>query len=212
MNEQKILKLFIKTGAIITNDHIIYTSGKHGTTYINKDAIYKYPIETSYLCKLIAKEFAKDNIKVVIGPAMGGVILSQWTAYHLSKITGFKVLSVYAEKYESKNKISFVIKRGYNKIIPNKNVLVVEDIITTGQSIKKVIEATQAIGGKIKGLGVLCNRGGITPKNIGNISKMISLLNIKLEAWDKKDCPLCKKNIPINTEIGWGYKFLNSKK
>jgi len=212
MDEQKILKIFIKNKAIITNDHFVYTSGKHGKTYINKDAIYKCPTEISYLCNLIAKNFANDNIKVVIGPAMGGIILSQWTAYHLSKITGSKIFSVYTEKYEYKNETFFVIKRGYDKIIPGKNILVVEDIITTGQSVKKVIDVIKTTGGKIVGLGILCNRAETTIQDIVDVPKIVSLLNLKFEMWEEKDCPLCKNNIPINTKIGWGSKFLNLKK
>lgn len=206
--EQEVLDILGRVGAVITNSHIVYTSGKHGTAYVNKDAVYPHTEDTSYLCGDIAEKFANDNVEVVIAPALGGIILSQWTAYHLTKLTGREVLGVYAEKTEDGN---FVIKRGYDKIVAGKNVLVVEDVLTTGGSAKKVIEATRAIGGNVIGLGVLCNRGGITPSDMANPPKLFSLVNVKLDAWDEADCPLCAGGKPINTDVGKGREFLARK-
>lgn len=210
MNEQEVLKVLGKVGAIIADSHIVYTSGKHGTTYINKDAVYPHTKETSDLCRAIAQQFANDDVEVVIAPAMGGVILSQWTAHHLSEITGREVFGVYAEKAE--NGDAFIIKRGYDKIVAGKNVLVVEDVLTTGGSAKKVVEATRAFGGNIVGLGVLCNRGGITPEDVANPPKLFALVNVKLDAWDEAECPLCAQGVPINTNIGRGKEYLARKK
>lgn len=210
MNKQKVLQVLSKVGAVITKSHIVYTSGKHGTAYVNKDAVYPHTKETSDLCRAIAKQFASDVVEVVIAPAIGGVILSQWTAFHLSEITGSEVLGVYAEKAESGD--AFIIKRGYDKLVAGKNVLVVEDVLTTGGSAKKVIEATRALGGNIVGLGVLCNRGGITPQDVANPPKLFALVNVRLDAWDEAACPLCAQNIPINTDVGKGREYLARKK
>lgn len=209
MNEQQVLQVLGKVGAVITDSHIVYTSGKHGTAYVNKDAVYPHTAETSRLCKAIAERFADDNVQVVIAPAIGGVILSQWTAHHLTEMNGHEVLGVYAEKSESGD--TFVIKRGYDKLITGKNVLVVEDILTTGGSAKKVIETTRVIGGNVIGLGVLCNRGGITSQDLADVPKLTSLVNIKLDAWDEATCPLCKLNVPVNTNVGKGREFLARK-
>ncbi|MFH1067408.1 MAG: phosphoribosyltransferase family protein [bacterium] len=210
MNEQEILKLLSSVGGVITDSHIVYTSGKHGSAYVNKDAIYPHTKETSELCRAIAEEFAQAQVDVVIAPAIGGVILSQWVAHHLSQICKREVLGVYAEKDEKGE--GFVIKRGYDKLISGKKVLVVEDVLTTGGSAKKVIEAARAIGGQIVALAVLCNRGGITPEELGGVPKLFSLVNVKLDAWDEKDCPLCAKGAPINTNVGKGREYLSRKK
>ena len=77
MNEQEVLQVLGKVGAVITGSHIVYTSGKHGTAYANKDAVYPHTAETSRLCQAIAERFADDKVEVVIAPAIGGVILSQ---------------------------------------------------------------------------------------------------------------------------------------
>jgi orotate phosphoribosyltransferase len=209
MDEQEVLQVLGKVGAVIADSHIVYTSGKHGTAYVNKDAVYPHTAETSHLCRAIAERFADDNVQVVIAPAIGGVILSQWTAHHLTEMNGHEVLGVYAEKSEDGG--AFVIKRGYDKLIAGKNVLVVEDVLTTGSSAKKVVEATRAIGGKVVGLGVLCNRGGITPQDVADVPKLTVLVNVTLDAWDEAACPLCQRNVPVNKDVGKGHEFIARK-
>jgi len=210
MNEQEVLQVLGNVGAVIANSHIVYTSGKHGTAYVNKDAVYPHTKETSDLCRAIAEQFVDDSVEVVIAPAIGGVILSQWIAHHLSEITGREVFGVYAEKAESGD--IFIIKRGYDKLVAGKNVLVVEDVLTTGGSAKKVVEASRALGGNIVGLGVLCNRGGITSQDVADPPKLFALVNVKLDAWDEAECPLCVKSVPINTDVGKGREYLARKK
>jgi orotate phosphoribosyltransferase len=210
MNEKQVLDVLRKVGAVITGSHIVYTSGKHGTAYVNKDAVYPHTKETSELCRAIAEEFANRGADVVIAPAIGGVILSQWVAHHLSEITGREIFGVYAEKLE--NGDGFIIKRGYDEIVADKNVLVVEDVLTTGGSAKKVIEATRALNGNVIGLGVLCNRGKITPKDVANPSRLFALVNVCFDAWNEAECPLCARGVPINTDVGKGREYLSRKK
>ncbi|OGZ29230.1 MAG: phosphoribosyltransferase [Candidatus Nealsonbacteria bacterium RIFOXYC1_FULL_40_7] len=210
MDQQEVLQLLGRVGAVITDSHIVCTSGKHTKTYVNKDAVYPYTDETSKLCRAIAEKFANSGVQVVIAPAIGGVILSQWTANHLTKLMGNEVLGVYAEKTD--NGGAFIIGRGYDKLVAGKNILVVEDVLTTGGSAKKVVEATRAIGGRVIGLGVLCNRGGITPQDVADVPELFALANIKLDAWEEAECPLCAQNIPINTDVGKGREYLARKR
>ncbi|HSX38989.1 MAG TPA: phosphoribosyltransferase family protein [Candidatus Saccharimonadales bacterium] len=202
MNEKQILKIFRDSSALITNSHLIYTSGKHGDTYVNKDAIYPHTKWISMLCKEIAERFKNEKVDVVIAPAIGGVILSQWVAYHLSKLTDKEVLAVYAEKTEDGK--DFIIKRGYNKIIKSSNVLIVEDIVTTGGSVKKVVAEVKKNKGKVVGVAILCNRGNIKKSQIGKIPRLEALITLNLQDWHANDCPLCKQNIPINKDLGKG--------
>ncbi len=116
VDPQEVRGILGESKAIITDSHVVYTSGKHGSAYINKDAIYPHTIYTSRLCRMLAGQFVDDGVDVVIAPAVGGVILSQWTAHHLDG------LGVYADKSGD----GFVIKRGYDKLIIGKRVLVVE--------------------------------------------------------------------------------------
>ncbi len=210
MNQSEIIKILSNVSALVTESHIVYTSGKHGSAYINKDALYPHTEETSQLCALFAEHFSEDNVDVVIAPALGGIILSQWTAHHLSEMSGREVLGLYAEKIEGTK--DFVIKRGYDKLLVEKNVLVLEDVLTTGGSVKKVIEVVRSLGGRVVGLGALCNRGGITAEDVGNVPKLQALVSINLEAWEPNDCPLCKQNVAINTNVGKGREFLERQK
>lgn len=208
MKELQALEVLQHVGAILTDDHFVYTSGKHGSAYVNKDAIYPTPNLISGLCNEIAEVFRDDKVDVVIAPAIGGVILTQWTALHLRVTTGKSVLAVYAEKEADG---TFVIKRGYDRLIKDKRVLVVEDILTTGGSARKVVDATRAIGGNIIGVGVICNRGGITAKDLGDVPKLFSLTYFKFDTWDEAKCPFCAAGVPINTNIGKGREFLARK-
>lgn len=209
MNQKQIMDIFTDTHALIEGSHFVYTSGRHGSAYFNKDAIYPHTDKIADLCyelvsNLIQKEKVFD-VDVVIGPALGGIILSQWAAYHLGQIRMRDVLAVYAEKDESG---AFVIKRGYDELIKGKKVLLVEDVLTTGGSVKKVVEAVRSLDGQILGVGALCNRGKVTAADIGDVPVLLSLINIQMKAWASEECPLCKQNVPINTDVGKGRQFL----
>lgn len=209
MTGEEILAIFKKTGGYITGSHIVYTSGKHGEVYLNKDAIYPHTEEISSICQEVARKFKDKDIEVVAAPALGGIILSQWTAYHLSKLTGQEVLGVYTEKAPDKNQI---FTRGYNKLVKGKKVLVVEDITTTGGSVKKVIESVRKAGGEVVAVCVLVNRDpdNINSQTIG--APFFPLAEIKMQAWEEAGCPLCQKNVPINTTVGKGREYLAQKK
>ncbi len=194
--------------AVITDTHVVYTSGKHGSAYVNKDALYPHVWKTARLCGMIADSFIDDDVEVVIAPAVGGIILSQWTAHHLCNEGTHEVLAVYADKTGDNG---FVIKRGYDKLIKDKRVLVVEDVLTTGGSVKKVVEAVRAAGGNVIGVGALCNRGGVTEHDLADVPRLFEVVNMTLEMWDEADCPLCKRDVPINTDVGKGREFLERK-
>lgn len=182
ITEQEVLEILSGVGAVITNSHIVYTSGKHGKVYFNKDALYPYTGKTSRLCREIAYHFIAKT-QVVIAPAVGGCILSNRVAEHLTSIKGQEVLGVYADKEGD----SFVIRRGYDKLVQGKQVLVVEDVITTGGSVRKVVGAVRAAGGDVVGVGALCNRGGITPQDL-DVPKLVALVNVQMDAWDEYEC------------------------
>ncbi len=207
MDEADVIKILEDHGAVIRNSHIVYTSGRHGGVYINKDAIYPDTRAVSTLCAPIAKHFANAGIQVVAGPAVGGVILSQWVAHHLT-VLGSEALAVYAEKDEAG---SFSFRRGYGAIVAQKRVLVVEDVVTTGASLREVIRAVRSVGGVVVGAAALCNRGAVTAGEIGNPPEFFSLTSFSFESWDEEACPLCRQGIRVNTDVGKGREFLRGK-
>lgn len=208
MNEDEVLKLLQDVGAF-RSGHFVFTSGLHADTYVNKNAMYPYTREMSKLCKSIAERFVGKNVHAVVGPATGGIILSQWVAYHLSELEGREVYGTYADKDGAEG---FVIKRGYDEVIKGKNVLVVEDLVTTGGSLRKTIGAVRIAGGNVIGAVAVCNRGNVTQEMIGNPPEFISLLTVQLEQWPETECDLCQRGIPVNVDVGHGKDFLARKK
>jgi len=231
VNEQQTLSVLGRVGMIITNSHVVHTSDKHGSAYIiNKDALYPHVRETSMLCLEIAERFADDKVEAVIAPAVGGAILAQWVAYHLIKITGRDIPGVYVEKemtsfrhpdsigkmelpiksaYEETGRFAF--KQGCDQVITGKRVLVVGNVLITGDSVRKTVSATHNIDANIIGLGVLCNCGGVFPAEYLNVPRLEALANVNLETWNEEDCPLCKQGVPINPDVGYGRMYLGRR-
>lgn len=214
--KNKIIDILKKVGAILTDDHFVYTSGKHGSVYINKDFLYPHVKETAKVGKMFAEMFKNLTIDVIAAPAVGGTILCTWTAYYLSKLKNKEVFSVYTEKDKgtiaSASESRQIFRRGYDAFIKGKKVLILEDLTTTGISVKKTVEAVKKAGGEPVAIGVMVNRN---PKEVNERFfgfPFHSLGIFPAEAFDENNCPLCKKGIPVNTKIGHGKKFLENKK
>lgn len=205
MDPKEIVNILERTGALITNSHIVLVSGKHSDSYVNKDKLYLHTKEVSRVGRLIAEKNKDLDIDVVVGPALGGIILSQWTAYHLSELKGKDVLAVYTEKTPDNNQI---FTREYDTLIPDKNILIVEDTTTTGMSVKKTLTSIKNVGGRVVGVSVIVNRN---PKEVNSEfmgAPFSALAEIEMEDYEETDCPLCKNDVPINTTVGHGKKFI----
>lgn len=243
MDEHMVLAVFNEVGAVIDNSHVVYTSGKHGRFYLNKDALYTNALETSRLCLALSRHFIHDGVEVVVAPAVGGIALSQEIARCLtSQVRYSTVRAIYSERAETalfkaeegtsvtldcgSLKTSFILQPGeeialkhyshtirpiYAKLVANRNVLIVEDVINTGGTVQRVIEAIQKLNGKVVGVAALCNQDNIEPPNLADIPKFVALANIKNKIWNEADCPLCQQGVPINTAVGHGQEFLARK-
>jgi orotate phosphoribosyltransferase len=100
------------------------------------------------------------------------------------------------------------LRRGYDKLVKDKRAFIVEDLMTTGGSVLKVVDIARAFGAEIAGVAVICNRGGVTADRIGNPPKFVSLVNVQLDSWEAGECPLCEHKIPVNVDIGHGKDFI----
>ncbi|MBI4049389.1 MAG: orotate phosphoribosyltransferase [Candidatus Doudnabacteria bacterium] len=206
MNNE-VIEILKQTGALLTG-HFVGTSGRHIDTYVNKDALYMHPKQASRICRLMAEEAKSFDVDVVVGPALGGIVLSQWTAYHLSEIKNKDILAIYTEKTPEGGQ---KFMRGYDKVVKLQNVLIVEDAPTTGISAKKVVDAVIAAGGKVVAVSVMVNKD---PKNVNSEffgAPFLPLIEFEIQSYEDADCLLCKKNIPINTTVGHGKKYLEMK-
>ncbi len=206
--DAKIIRILKKVKGIITDSHIVLTSGRHTDRYINPDALLSHPQEVSQVAKIFADKFINKNIDVVAAPAVGGIVLSTWVAYHLSKLKKKNILGIFTEKTLDKSQI---FERGFKKLVKGKNVLVIEDVTATGGSVKKVVDSVKKAGGKVIDVCVMINRD---PQKITSelIEAPFSWLGVvQADSYEEANCPLCKTNVPINTEIGHGKEFLEKK-
>lgn len=153
----------------------------------------------------IRKDAGKPLIDVVVGPAIGGVILAHCVGKHIAFDRKGTLRTIFADKEGD----GFVIKRGYDKFVKDKRVLVVEDILTTGSSVRATVEAIHRVGGIVEGVAAICNRGQVTAEKLG-VPELISLVEMNFETWTEEACPLCRDHVSINTEVGHGYAFLRS--
>jgi orotate phosphoribosyltransferase len=179
-----VVAMFEKSGALLKG-HFLYASGLHGPVYWEKAKVIQYPEYTEKLCKMIADHYRKDGVAVVAGPTTPGVILSYVTARHLG------VRSIFAEKNEAEGIREF--RRGF-EITPGEKVLIVDDVFTTGGSVREVIDAVNKLGGQIAGVGVLVDR---TSKPVDLGVPFYACHRAEEVAYPAASCPLCAQGIPL---------------
>jgi orotate phosphoribosyltransferase len=143
-----LLAMLRQAGAVLEG-HFKLTSGRHSGTYLEKFQVLQYPAYTERLCGLIADHFRGGGVELVAGPTTGGVILSFEVARQLG------VRGIFAETVGEERRFL----RGF-VVHPGERVLVVDDVLTTGGSIRQVIEAARRAGGVPLGVGVLVDRTG----------------------------------------------------
>ena len=182
LQEKEIMQIFEKTEAVL-HGHFLLTSGLHSPMYVEKFNVLQHPKYTELLCKELAKRFADDKVELVIGPMTGGILL----AHEVGK--ALETRAIFTEREDGK----MTLKRGF-QIPEGCRVLVVEDIVTTGGSVKEVLDVVKAQGGVAIGVGLLVNRSG-GKVDFGIKTEALLHLNVPTFAPDK--CPLCKENKPF---------------
>ncbi|MEG6511352.1 orotate phosphoribosyltransferase [Desulforamulus ruminis] len=181
MTREEITDIFTKTGAMLTG-HFRLTSGKHSNRYFQCAQVLQHPHYTGMLCAELARRFAGKGVETVIGPAMGGILVS----YEVARSLG--VRSLFAEREQGK----MALRRNFS-ITPGEKVLVVEDVITTGGSVAEVIEVVRSLGGEVVGVGVLVDRSN-GQADLGVPAE--ALLTVTVETFEAENCPLCAAGTP----------------
>jgi orotate phosphoribosyltransferase len=176
-------QMFEKSGALLKG-HFLLASGLHSPVYWEKVRVIQFPEYTEKLCAMIADHFRKSGIEVVAGPTTPGIILAYETARQLG------VRGIFAEKDEVGGRI---FRRGFS-IDPGEKVLIVDDILTTGGSVRDVMAAVKKAGGNIVGVGVLVDRS-IEKVDFG--VPFYSCHRTEVITYPPEKCPLCAKGIPL---------------
>lgn len=147
MTGDDVLDIFRKTGALL-DGHFVYTSGRHGSKFIQAARVMQYPEHVDRLCAALADQFKNADVALVVGPATGGIVLAYATARQLKCRCAFT---------EKDGEGGMAVKRGI-RIDPGTRVLVVEDVITTGGSVQKTIAHLRGRGAEVVGVGALVDR------------------------------------------------------
>ncbi|MEE2907054.1 MAG: phosphoribosyltransferase family protein [Planctomycetota bacterium] len=190
-------------GALIEDDHFVYASGAHGNGWIAKDIINLDPRLPRRLGELLAEAVSDIPCDVICGPVMGGLICAQFTALALS------TSCIYAEREQHDGKERVVLKRGHDSFVKNKRVLVVDDVVNTGYSMKLTMEAVRQAGGEVVGAAAWISRGNVGASDLG-VDSYIFLDEVSLPSWPAEGCRLCEAGVPVNTTYAHGAEFAGS--
>ena len=173
-----ILSAYKKSGGLKTG-HFQLTSGLHTDTYCQSALVLQYPEYANQIGSEMARHFRDAGVEVVVGPAVGGIIVSHAVGAAL------RVRSIYAERKEGK----LVFYRGF-EVKSGERVLIVEDVVTTGGSVQETVEVAERAGGKVIGIASILERSG------GKVRFPVPyhpLLVIEAPSYPPDQCPLCKK-------------------
>jgi orotate phosphoribosyltransferase len=181
--ERDIERIFEEAGAVLKG-HFLLASGLHSPVYWEKFRVLQHPPSTVKLCAMIAEHFRGDRVQAVAGPTTGGVIL----AYEVARQLGIRAL--YAERAEAGGR---AFRRGQT-LVSGERVLVVDDVLTAGGSVRDVIGAVHALGGELIGIGVLVDRSQ-GPIDFG--VPLFSCLKTTAETYRPQACPLCATGEPL---------------
>ena len=183
MNDQdQLIEIFQKTGALLEG-HFILTSGRHSPTYFQCAKVLQYPEYLQKFSNEIVNHFQDIDIDIVITPAVGGIVLGTEIGRQLNKQT------IFAEREQG----VMTLRRGF-EITPESNVLVIEDVITTGGSVNEVIELVRDSGAKVVGVGVLVDRSG---GKVKLYEKQFCVTELEAVSYGDDEIPDDLANIPV---------------
>jgi len=184
LSQKQVLDIFASCGAIL-HGHFILTSGLRSATYLQKALVFRQPEKAQILCSALAQKITEaglGKISQIVAPAMGGVIPGYETARHLG------LPAIFTERVEGK----FQLRRGF-EISPGEKIIVVDDIISTGISIRECIACVEEMGGDVVAAACLIDRSA-GEADIG--VKLVKLIDFKVSAYAEDELPAELAAIP----------------
>lgn len=174
-----LIDILKETGALLEG-HFLLSSGKHSNRYVQCAKLLQYPDKAEEAIKPIAEKVKEIDFDIVVGPAMGGIVVG----YELGRQTGKP--SIFIERVDGK----MTLRRGF-QIEKGQKILIAEDVVTTGKSSFETVEVINSLGGEVVGIACLVDR------STGDIGlPLYSGVKLEIETYDEENCPLCKANIP----------------
>lgn len=182
MEKEKILDILRETGVMLEG-HFLLTSGRHSDRYMQCAKLFQYPDYSEMFCRELAGKFAGQKIDLVAGPAIGGIIIAYETARQL------KVKNVFAERENG----VMTFRRGF-EIPEGANVLVVEDVVTTGGSVREVMALIRAAGANVAGVGCIVDRSA---GKVDFNCPFEAVLSMEVKSYEASECPICATGLPL---------------
>lgn len=183
LTRDQMLAIFRRCNAL-QRGHFELSSGMHSGHYFQCALFLQHPPLAAKVCRELARRFKTARPTVIIGPATGGIMV----AHEVARALGAK--AVYAERVDAE----MHLRRGF-ALTKADRVLIVEDVITTGDSARKVVELAEALGARVVGIGAVVDRSG------GRVRfprrRYERLLVLDFEHFRSDACPLCKEQMPL---------------
>ncbi len=179
ITENDIMNILEETEAL-KEGHFKLTSGMHSAQYVQCAMLLRFPDKAEIIAKALAEKFKDEKIDLVVGPAIGGIII----AYEVAR--ALDVPSIFAERDQGE----MTLKRGFS-IKPGERILVIEDVITTGGSTQEVADLVSKLGGDVVAAGSIVDRS--SEKNLKISVPFKSLIKLEIPVYKEEDCPLCRE-------------------
>jgi len=180
-----VLGMFKETEAIMEG-HFELTSGYHSGVYVQCAALLQYPGKAGMLaqaaCDMLDEEIGLDNIDTVVAPAMGGILWGYLLAERM------KCRMIFTERKDG----TMVLRRGFD-LGESERVVIAEDVITTGGSVKEVIDICEGKGAAIQAISTIVDRNS----GVDFGYRYLNMIKLDVEKYDPSDCLLCKKKVPM---------------
>jgi orotate phosphoribosyltransferase len=186
--------ILLRTGAYLTNDHFVLSSGRHAAEYVEKGLATTEPAFTEGLGDVIAKHFGEQPIDLVLTTGYGASLLGHCVARAHPSQPRF----IHAIKQRDDGGASQVsLPREFRQFFtPTAKVLIVEDILSTGETVRGLIDLVKSLNGRVVGIGTLWRRS----RRIKFRFPLFTLIDREFPTYAAKDCPMCRKGVPINRE------------
>ncbi len=183
MTRERVLEILQEAGVLLEG-HFLLTSGRHSDKYMQCARLFQNAKYSEELCSELADLYRDSNVDIVIGPAIGAILIS----YEVARQLG--VPNIFAER-DADGKMT--LRRSFS-IEKGQRVLVVEDVVTTGGSVREVVELVKECGGEVVGVGSIIDR---TAGKIDFGVPYKAVLPIEVVSYEADECPICKKGIPV---------------
>lgn len=172
--KQEIINILKETGAFLEG-HFLLSSGKHSGGYVQCAKVLRFPDKAEMVLKPVVEQLKDLKIDKVIGPAMGGVIVS----YEIGRQLGKE--SLFTERKDGEMEL----RRGF-EIVPGERVIIAEDVVTTGKSTIETKEALEKLGAEVIGVACIVKR---VKEDIG--MPIYYSVDLDIDVYDEKNCPIC---------------------